>query len=240
MTWRFEPVSRLRCHRPSPIVRASATRVPNALPPDCTNTPPAIGAPGSGAFPVALRAPSNAPDPIKQTAAIRSPDQGHAVPCRRWTPDLCGNRPPLTAPPPNPDTRAGPGNAPTPRWCAGGNGCSKSSAGTRTPRGSRGSGNHGACGDSWRDEARRRTNTLHPAPGQRVLHRGESGTGKIANAAGQHGTLERSLGLVTRDSPEGFVCSSSLRGIPPPPSRCLIIPPAKAISSSDRAQYCRK
>ena len=96
MTWRFEPVSRLRCHRPSPIVRASATRVPNALPPDCTNTPPAIGAPGSGAFPVALRAPSNAPDPIKQTAAIRSPDQGHAVPCRRWTPDLCGNRPPLT------------------------------------------------------------------------------------------------------------------------------------------------
>lgn len=97
MTWRFEPVSRLRCHRPSPIVRASATRVPNALPPDCTNTPPAIGAPGSGAFPVALRAPSNAPDPIKQTAAIRSPDQGHAVPCRRWTPDLCGNRPPLTA-----------------------------------------------------------------------------------------------------------------------------------------------
>ena len=62
MTWRFEPVSRLRCHRPSPIVRASATRVPNALPPDCTNTPPAIGAPGSGAFPVALRAPSNAPD----------------------------------------------------------------------------------------------------------------------------------------------------------------------------------
>ncbi len=66
MTWRFEPVSRLRCHRPSPIVRASATRVPNA------------------------------PDPIKQTAAIRSPDQGHAVPCRRWTPDLCGNRPPLT------------------------------------------------------------------------------------------------------------------------------------------------
>ena len=98
MTWRFEPVSRLRCHRPSPIVRASATRVPNALPPDCTNTPPAIGAPGSGAFPVALRAPSNAPDPIKQTAAIRSPDQGHAVPCRRWTPDLCGNRPPLTPP----------------------------------------------------------------------------------------------------------------------------------------------
>ena len=96
MTWRFEPVSRLRCHRPSPIVRASATRVPNTLPPDCTNTPPAIGAPGSGAFPVALRAPSNAPDPIKQTAAIRSPDQGHAVPCRRWTPDLCGNRPPLT------------------------------------------------------------------------------------------------------------------------------------------------
>lgn len=96
MTWRFEPVSRLRCHRPSPIVRASATRVPNALPPDCTNTPPAIGALGSGAFPVALRAPSNAPDPIKQTAAIRSPDQGHAVPCRRWTPDLCGNRPPLT------------------------------------------------------------------------------------------------------------------------------------------------
>ena len=96
MTWRFEPVSRLRCHRPSPIVRASATRVPNALPPDCTNTPPAIGAPGSGAFPVALRAPSNAPDPIKQTVAIRSPDQGHAVPCRRWTPDLCGNRPPLT------------------------------------------------------------------------------------------------------------------------------------------------
>lgn len=100
MTWRFEPVSRLRCHRPSPIVRASATRVPNALPPDCTNTPPpAIGAPGSGAFPVALRAPSNAPDPIKQTVAIRSPDQGHAVPCRRWTPDLCGNRPPLTAEP---------------------------------------------------------------------------------------------------------------------------------------------
>ncbi len=98
MTWRFEPVSRLRCHRPSPIVRASATRVPNALPPDCTNTPPAIGALGSGAFPVALRAPSNAPDPIKQTAAIRSPDQGHAVPCRRWTPDLCGNRPPLTTP----------------------------------------------------------------------------------------------------------------------------------------------
>ena len=97
MTWRFEPVSRLRCHRPSPIVRASATRVPNALPPDCTNTPPpAIGAPGSGACPVALRAPSNAPDPIKQTAAIRSPDQGHAVPCRRWTPDVCGNRPPLT------------------------------------------------------------------------------------------------------------------------------------------------
>lgn len=97
MTWRFEPVSRLRCHRPIPIVRASATRAPNALPPDCTNTPPAIGALGSGAFPVALRAPSNAPDPIKQTAAIRSPDQGHAVPCRRWTPDLCGNRPPLTA-----------------------------------------------------------------------------------------------------------------------------------------------
>ena len=61
MTWRFEPVSRLRCHRPSLIVRASATRVPNALPPDCTNTPPpAIGV-GQGAFPVALRAPSNAP-----------------------------------------------------------------------------------------------------------------------------------------------------------------------------------
>lgn len=140
-----------------------------------------------------------------------------------------------TAPPPNPDTRAGPGNAPTSRSCAGGNGCSKSSAGTRTPRGSRGSGNHGACGDSWHDEARRRMNTPRPAPGQRVLHRGESGTGKIANAAGQHGTLERSLGLVTRDSPEGFVCSSSLRGIPPPPSRCLNIPPAIAISSSDRA-----
>src|SRR5690606_26566685 len=120
-----------------------------------------------------------------------------------------------------------------------GSGCSKSSAGTRTPRGSRGSGTHGACGDSWRDEARRRTNTLHPAPGQRVLHRGESGTGKMANAAGQHGTLERSLGLVTRDSPEGFVCSSSPRGIPPPPSRCLTIPPAKAISSSDRAHSGR-
>ena len=28
MTWRFEPVSRLRCHRPIPIVRASATRAP--------------------------------------------------------------------------------------------------------------------------------------------------------------------------------------------------------------------
>ena len=92
MTWRFEPVSRLRCHRPSPIVRASATRVPNA--PSRLHEHPAARhrrAPGSGAFPVALRAPSNAPDPIKQTAAIRSPDQGHAVPCRRWTPDLCGN-----------------------------------------------------------------------------------------------------------------------------------------------------
>jgi len=41
MTWRFEPVSRLRCHRPIPIVRASATRAPNALPPDCTNIPAA-------------------------------------------------------------------------------------------------------------------------------------------------------------------------------------------------------
>lgn len=144
MTWRFEPVSRLRCHRPSPIVRASATRVPNALPPDCTNTPPAIGAPGSGAFPVALRAPSNAPDPIKQTAAIRSPDQGHAVPCRRWTPDLCGNRPPLTG---SPSTRAARAHRGRMRTGCSFRGCGTRPAGSDSPRLSRNtphaSGNRG-------------------------------------------------------------------------------------------------
>lgn len=50
------------------------------------------------------------------------------------------------------------------------------------------------------------------------------------------GSLERSLGLVTRDSPEGFVCSTALRGTRPPPSRKVIIPAGKDIGSSDRAQ----
>ena len=42
--------------------------------------------------------------------------------------------------------------------------------------------------------------------------------------------------MVTGDSPKGFVCSSSPRGITPLPSRCVIKYAANAIEIVDRAQ----
>ncbi|MDP1613685.1 MAG: hypothetical protein Q8M11_21710, partial [Sulfuritalea sp.] len=44
-----------------------------------------------------------------------------------------------------------------------------------------------------------------------------------------------SLGIETRDSPKGSVCSSSPRGITPLPSRCVTKYAANAIEIVDRA-----
>lgn len=157
-----------------------------------------------------------------------------------WVVVLCSARHAgqSTAPPPNPNTPAAPENAPTARSFVADSGYSKSSIVSRTRHVPNG-GNRAVCADSWRSEAYPRTGNPQPEFGRPALRRGESGKGKNDDLKAMHGTLEKSLGVETRDSPEGRVCSSSPRGITPQTSPCSIRTAAKTISGGDRAQHRR-
>lgn len=71
---------------------------------------------------------------------------------------------------------------------------------------------------------------------QRSPDRFEKATRKILGLAEGHGTLAESLGVETRDSPKGIVCSRSLRAIPIIPSRKLIKSALKTIAMRAHAQ----
>ena len=78
------------------------------------------------------------------------------------------------------------------------------------------------CVGNWRGEEHRH----RPGSRQRALAMPVPGQFEITDEkswglAVKDGTLWGSLGVETRDSPKGFVCSSSLRGIPPFPLRYL-------------------
>ena len=167
--------------------------------------------------------------------------------CGRESPEFPKAAPPLmsarharqTSPrPPAQDRHAAPGNIRTSRSCAGGNDYNRNCAATRN-RLAPLSGRRAACGDSGRGAERHRTRTLLLWPRRPVVRQCAAVIGKIGGLAAGHGTLEWSLGFVTRDSPNGFVCSSSPRGITPQPSPCLTRNAAMTIAIGDRAHWRR-
>ncbi len=92
----------------------------------------------------------------------------------------------------------------------------------------------GAPSGSWRGAACPRRHNPINASRPPVPHRLAAVIGKMRGLAAGRGTLESSLGVVTRDSPGGFICSSSPRGITSSTSPCLTILAVSAITGGDR------
>ena len=120
--------------------------------------------------------------------------------------------------------------------CAGGNDYNRNCAATRNQLAPL-SGRRAAYGDSGRGAERHRTRNLLLWPRRPVVRQCAGVIGKTGGLAAGHGTLEWSLGFVTRDSPNGFVCSSSPRAITPQPSPCLTRNAAKTIAVGGRVHY---
>ncbi len=144
-----------------------------------------------------------------------------------------------SARPPGQDRHAAQENRQTSMSSDGGSDCNRNCAATRNQLAPL-SGRRAAYGDSGRGAERHRTRNLLLWPRRPVVRQCAGVIGKTGGLAAGHGTLEWSLGFVTRDSPNGFVCSSSPRGITPQPSPCLTRNAAKTIAVGGRAQRALK
>ena len=97
------------------------------------------------------------------------------------------------------------------------------------------------CADSGRsEELRHRKDIRQRALAPPTLDQFGAAVEKTWELPIERGTLCGSLGIETRDSPKGSVCSSSPRGITPLPSSGVIKYAANTIAIVDRTQLGRR